>query len=107
MNKKYLTLSGRIREELSEIAVIVDRTETGWKHVQQSRDVFYLDSVALNLHSVIWQTPGDKVKSSCQTSSIAGKSIYNKKVIREFEWCARFYADLIFAHGPTIMESNS
>lgn len=51
MNKKHLALSGRIRDELSEIAAIIDRTESGWKHVQQSRDDFYLDSVALNLHS--------------------------------------------------------
>ncbi len=37
MNRKYLTLSGRIREELSEIAVIINRTESGWKHMKHSR----------------------------------------------------------------------
>lgn len=51
MNKKHLALSGRIREELSELGAIIDRTESGWKHVKQSRDDLYLDSVALNLHS--------------------------------------------------------
>ncbi len=51
MNKRHLALSGRIREELSEIKIIIDRTENGWKHVKQSGDEFYLDSVALNLHS--------------------------------------------------------
>ena len=30
MNKKYLTLVSRIREELSEIKQAVDRAQTGW-----------------------------------------------------------------------------
>jgi hypothetical protein len=51
MTKRYLALSGRIRQELCEIAMVIDRTEIGWRHLQQSGDDFYLDSVALNLHS--------------------------------------------------------
>lgn len=51
MNKKYLTLCGRIREELSEIKQAVDRTQGGWERAKQTGDEFYLDSVALNLHS--------------------------------------------------------
>jgi len=51
MNKKFLTLAGRIREEISEIKLIIDRTQGGWERARQSGDEFYLDSVALNLHS--------------------------------------------------------
>ena len=29
MNKKFLTLAGRIREEISEIKLIIDRTQGG------------------------------------------------------------------------------
>ena len=51
MNKKFLTLAGRIREELSEIELIIYRIQSGWERVKQTGDEFYLDSVALNLHS--------------------------------------------------------
>ena len=51
MNKKYLTLVSRIREELSEIKKAVDRAQTGWERARRTGDEFYLDSVALNLHS--------------------------------------------------------
>ena len=51
MNKKYLTLVSRIREELSEIKQAVDRAQTGWERARRTGDEFYLDSVALNLHS--------------------------------------------------------
>jgi DNA gyrase/topoisomerase IV subunit A len=44
-------LAGRIREEISEIEIILDRIQCGWERVKQSGDEFYLDSVALNLHS--------------------------------------------------------
>ena len=37
--------------DLSEITETIDRIEIGWKHVEQSGNDFYLDSVALNLHS--------------------------------------------------------
>lgn len=52
MKKKYLTLAGRIREELAEIQQkVVDRARTGWERYQITGDDFYLDSVAFNLHS--------------------------------------------------------
>lgn len=51
MNKKYLTFVSRIREELSEIKQAVDRAQAGWERAKRTGDEFYLDSVALNLHS--------------------------------------------------------
>jgi len=51
MNKRYLTLAGRMREELSEIVQVVNRAQAGWERAKQTGDDFYLDSVALNLHS--------------------------------------------------------
>lgn len=32
MTKRYLALSGRIRQELCEIAMVIDRAEIGWRH---------------------------------------------------------------------------
>ncbi|KJS82594.1 MAG: hypothetical protein JM58_14655 [Peptococcaceae bacterium BICA1-8] len=51
MNKKHLALAGRVREELYEIEQAVDRIQGAWDRAKQSGDEFYLDSVALNLHS--------------------------------------------------------
>lgn len=51
MKKKYLTLAGRIRDEVSEMKLIINRIQGGWERARQSGDEFYLDSVALNLHS--------------------------------------------------------
>ncbi|TEB08188.1 hypothetical protein Psch_01743 [Pelotomaculum schinkii] len=51
MNKEYLTLASRVREEINELKQIVDRTQAGWERVKRTGDEFYLDSVALNLHS--------------------------------------------------------
>lgn len=51
MNKKYLTLVSRIREELSEVKKAVERSQAGWERSRRTGDEFYLDSVALNLHS--------------------------------------------------------
>jgi hypothetical protein len=31
MNKKFFTLAGRIREEISEIEIILDRIQCGWE----------------------------------------------------------------------------
>lgn len=50
MNKKYLTLVGRIRNELEEIEEIVNKINQGWKKYNNHNDDLYLDSVALNLH---------------------------------------------------------
>lgn len=51
MNKAYLLLAGRIRDELSEISQTVIRVQVAWERAEQTGDDFYLDSVALNLHS--------------------------------------------------------
>lgn len=51
MRKRFLTLASRIREEISEIRLIINRIQDGWERAKQSGDEFYLDSVALNLHS--------------------------------------------------------
>jgi len=50
MNKKYLTLISRIKDELSEIQQIVNRSQKAWENANLSNDDLYLDSVALNLH---------------------------------------------------------
>ncbi len=50
MSKIGAVLSGRIRDELSELALVVDRAEQGWKKAQTQCDDYYLDGVALNLH---------------------------------------------------------
>ncbi|HOF02412.1 MAG TPA: hypothetical protein PLT58_00360 [Atribacterota bacterium] len=71
MNKRQLALSGRIREELSEMRIIIDRIESGWKQLMQSGDEFYLDSVALNLHS--FYTALEKVFELVATTIDQGK----------------------------------
>ena len=50
MNKKYLTLAGRIDNELYELKKIKERIDRVWKKYNKENDEFYLDSVALNLH---------------------------------------------------------
>ncbi|KXG77515.1 hypothetical protein AN618_10670 [Fervidicola ferrireducens] len=50
MNSKYLTLSGRIKQEISEIKTCIDRAKKAWNRAKESSDPLYLDSVALNLH---------------------------------------------------------
>jgi len=50
MSQRLLYLTARIREELVELAQIVDRVQEGWQRAQQSGDDLYIDSVALNLH---------------------------------------------------------
>lgn len=52
MNKKYLVLAGRLREELQEIEKLIDRTEQGWLRAKSTGDDLYLDGVALNLHGI-------------------------------------------------------
>ena len=51
MSKMGAVLSGRIRDELSELGRVVDRAEQGWKKAKSQHDDYYLDGVALNLHS--------------------------------------------------------
>jgi len=43
-------LAHRIRDEIQELAWVVQRIETGWERAQQSNDDYYLDGVGLNLH---------------------------------------------------------
>ena len=50
MNGKYLALSGRIRQELEELANVVRRTERIWEQAGRSSDDYYVDATALNLH---------------------------------------------------------
>jgi hypothetical protein len=47
---KGAVLAGRIMAELREIAMPVQRAEQGWRKARESRDDFFLDGVALNLH---------------------------------------------------------
>lgn len=51
MNGVYLTTAGRIRQELTEIEQIVQRIEAIWLLSEASTHAYYLDAVALNLHS--------------------------------------------------------
>ena len=50
MNRKHLVLVSRVEEELSEIKQLVEKINKGWKYAQKTKESFYLDSVALNLH---------------------------------------------------------
>jgi hypothetical protein len=43
-------LAGRILAELQELSILVQRAEQGWAKARKSRDDFFLDGVALNLH---------------------------------------------------------
>lgn len=51
MNKKYISLSQRIRRELEEIERSVNRIKKAWNLISTDIDSLYLDSVALNLHN--------------------------------------------------------
>ncbi|MEJ5308459.1 MAG: hypothetical protein WHX52_01685 [Anaerolineae bacterium] len=51
MNIVYRTIAGRIRADIAELAGVVERTLHIWKEGQTSGAYFYLDAVALNLHS--------------------------------------------------------
>lgn len=51
MNRKYLTLASRIKAELSDIEAVVKRITGGWERLRTTGDDYYLDSVALNLHT--------------------------------------------------------
>lgn len=48
--KKYLVLTGRIRNELDELEKVIERIRKGWQYSNQTGNDLYLDSVALNLH---------------------------------------------------------
>jgi len=44
-------LAERILSELLELSALTDRVQRAWEMVKKKSDDFYLDSVALNLHS--------------------------------------------------------
>jgi hypothetical protein len=50
MKMRLKEIADRIRSELQEIKILVNRIEHAWQHSLNSEDDFYLDSVALNLH---------------------------------------------------------
>lgn len=50
MNGTYLALSGRIRTELNDVILVVDRAEELAAKAQSTGDDGYWDAVALNLH---------------------------------------------------------
>lgn len=50
MKERLLALARRIREELTELEPLIQRTQEAWHRAQRSSDDFYLDSVALSLH---------------------------------------------------------
>ena len=51
MSKIGAVLSGRIQDELLQLTKVVNRAEQGWKRAKKQHDDYYLDGVALNLHS--------------------------------------------------------
>ena len=50
MTSKGAVLAGRILAELQELSALVQRAEQGWAKARESRDDFFFDGVALNLH---------------------------------------------------------
>ncbi len=50
MNGKYLTLAGRIRQELDELTRVAERVQRIWRQAQRTSDDAYVDAAALNLH---------------------------------------------------------
>lgn len=51
MNEELGQLAARIRSELAELEIVLQRVQEGWKRAKHFADEYYLDSVALNLHS--------------------------------------------------------
>ncbi len=43
-------IAGRIRQELTELEIVLARINEGWQRARRADDDYYLDSVALNLH---------------------------------------------------------
>lgn len=52
MNERLLRLANRIRDELGELARVLERAQEGWRRAYQWSDDLYLDGVALNLHGL-------------------------------------------------------
>lgn len=51
MSKPGAVLAERIAFELRELSLLAERINTGWDKFRKNQDDYYLDSVALNLHS--------------------------------------------------------
>lgn len=51
MKQAYQTIAGRIHGELEELVRVVERTICIWQQAGVSADDYYVDAVALNLHS--------------------------------------------------------
>lgn len=51
MTRALRQLADRIRHEIQNVDRSIDRAEEAWRRAQMSSDEYYLDSVALNLHS--------------------------------------------------------
>ena len=52
MTEQALALAARIRDEWDELERVLLRVEEGWRRAQREADDYYLDGVALNLHSL-------------------------------------------------------
>ncbi len=50
MNRNYLALAGRIRQEISDVGRVTARTEAIWQEAKRSSDDYLVDATALNLH---------------------------------------------------------
>jgi hypothetical protein len=50
VKKEGMVLSARIESELLDLSILINRIKTAWKKARDTKDEFYLDSVALNLH---------------------------------------------------------
>lgn len=51
MSKPANILAARIKNELPELVLITERARQGWDKAKTLHDDFYIDGVALNLHS--------------------------------------------------------
>jgi hypothetical protein len=51
MKETYLAVAGRIRRELEELTQIVERIAHIWRQAGRASQDYYVDAVALNLHS--------------------------------------------------------
>lgn len=84
MSKIGAVLSGRIRDELSELTRVVDRAEQGWERAKTQHDDYYLDGVALNLHGFYsgLEHVFEKIASLVDESMPAGSN-WHQELIRQ------------------------
>lgn len=61
MKETYLAVAGRIRQELQEIAKVVERAARIWERAATSSDDYYVDAAALNLHSFYFEVIADSI----------------------------------------------